>query len=257
MSPGGASDAPQTLRWRDDAWVPEPAPDAAAQVADSWLVEDGLVRAGSAHRARFRHSVEARGGDGARAAAAIAALGALVPERGRWFPRIDLAGGELVGRLRVAPAGQHEARIVTADRDPRTEPAIKGPDLDACLALRSEAELVGVSEAIILDEGAVVDGTTSAILWWRGETLCEPARSLERVDSITAGLVRRIADELGVPVRGELATPADIAGCEVWILSALHGIRGVTAWQGGPVVAAPARAPAWQRRLEAVRRPWM
>jgi hypothetical protein len=57
-------------------------------------------------------------------------------------------------------------------------------------------------------------------------------------------------------VIAERCRPADLAGAEVWLLSALHGIRPVTAWLGAGVeLAVPRRADAWQASLAVLARP--
>jgi hypothetical protein len=46
---------------------------------------------------------------------------------------------------------------------------------------------------VILDDGRVSDGTTTALLWWRGDALFAPPFSLPRVDSVAARTARGIA----------------------------------------------------------------
>ncbi|NCW22617.1 MAG: hypothetical protein EBW45_00630, partial [Actinobacteria bacterium] len=43
-------------------------------------------------------------------------------------------------------------------------------------------------------------------------------------------LVFEIAGQAGYETRETSAAPEELAGCEVWSLSALQGIRGVTSW---------------------------
>ncbi|WP_136643513.1 aminotransferase class IV [Subtercola vilae] len=110
-----------------------------------------------------------------------------------------------------------------------------------------------------LGDGAIVEGTTTALLWWRGETLHAPAPELVRVDSVTARSLAVLARALGVQVVEEHATPADLAGAELWAVNALYGIRLVTEWRGGPTLdvspAASAHAALWHRRLTSLARP--
>jgi branched-subunit amino acid aminotransferase/4-amino-4-deoxychorismate lyase len=124
------------------------------------------------------------------------------------------------------------------------------------MRLRQEAQQAGAHEAVLLDDGAVVDGATSALLWWREGTLCHPPLSLPRVDSVTARSILTIASATGVAVREEAARPDELEGCEVWAVNALHGIRLVTDWVEGPAVAASdTRARRWRMRLAALARP--
>jgi branched-subunit amino acid aminotransferase/4-amino-4-deoxychorismate lyase len=124
------------------------------------------------------------------------------------------------------------------------------------LRIRTAVQPTGADEAIILTpDGYVVEGAYSALLWWRGEILCGPPREFERVDSVTSRSVLALAMALGLDTHEEAVTPAELDGTELWVLSALHGIRIATAWIDGPELAEkPGRLGAWQARLDALRR---
>jgi branched-subunit amino acid aminotransferase/4-amino-4-deoxychorismate lyase len=215
------------------------------EVADSFLVSDGRVLAVDLHRERFLASAAARGYDGDD--------DLLARQRDAW---------QLQFRLRPAP--QLAETVVLATHrgpDPRTAPTVKGPDLEAMMRLRQEAQQAGAQEAVLLDDGAVdsgavADGATSALLWWREDTLCHPPLSLPRVDSVTARSILTIASATGVAIREEAARPDELEGCEVWAVNALHGIRLVTEWVDGPaVITSDTRALRWRMRLAALARP--
>jgi branched-subunit amino acid aminotransferase/4-amino-4-deoxychorismate lyase len=227
--------------------------------ADSWRVESARTLAIDLHRQRLTAAAERTGHtvpDGLWEAAL-----AQIPDEGAWFPRIDLleigdaARWEL--RVRPAPARQDSAVLATAGSDPRTTPLTKGPDLAALLALRTSVQALGATEAVILSpEGHIVDGTSSAVLWWDAGALCIPDPALLRTDSVTAGAVVTLAAAFGVDVLHERRSPADLDGHEIWIVNALHGIRIVTAWIDGPAPAQePGRLRLWRHRLEALTRP--
>jgi branched-subunit amino acid aminotransferase/4-amino-4-deoxychorismate lyase len=232
-------------------------------VADSWLVTDGGVRALQLHRDRFLGGVAARTGIDADSAerfwnAAVAEL----PRTGDWFPRVDaLKSGvdtTLALRLRPAPPLGASVRVASlGDGDPRTVASVKGPDIARLGALKSEAARDDIDEPIIVSAtGHIVDGVTSAVLWWRGDRLFAPSASLRRVDSVTAKSIRLLATATATETGEEFSTPADLAGCEVWVVNALHGIRVVTSWRDGPRLGRnPRRAAVWQRRLDALVRP--
>jgi branched-subunit amino acid aminotransferase/4-amino-4-deoxychorismate lyase len=116
--------------------------------------------------------------------------------------------------------------------DGRIEPRVKGPDLEWSLAARRAGFERGAGEVALLDHsGCVLEGALSALVWWR-VACCAPRRSSSR------------------------CRPADLAGAEVWSLSALHGIRPVTAWLGAGVeLAVPRRADAWQASLAVLAHP--
>lgn len=245
------------LRFRDDCELVE----TELLAADSFLVEEGRVLALGLHRSRFAETVREQGFRDqdeldAYWEAAIAAL----PREGAWFPRFELVRARealrLRFRLRTAPERTRSLVVATADADPRRVPHLKGPDIDRLSALRQAAQRRGAQEAVILDDGHVSDGATTALLWWRGGTLYAPPFELPRVDSVAARTVRGIAAALGVPVEEEAVRPSQLDGAVLWAVNALHGIREVTSWVDGPALATdPTRTDAWRARFAALARP--
>jgi branched-subunit amino acid aminotransferase/4-amino-4-deoxychorismate lyase len=180
-----------------------------------------------------------------------ACLTALPPD-GRWFPRVECTGeGRLSLRLRVAPPLAGPAVLWPfPGPDPRTAPRVKGPDLAALGEVREVARARGADEAVLCSaDGVVLEGALSAIAWWRGERLCLPDPALPMLDSVTRRLVVRLAERTRTPIREERARLSDLDGLEVWILSALHGIRPVCGWVGVDVRAGAARRAGWWGRL--------
>ena len=245
-------------RWHDDALQFLDYCDMAdttVEAADSWLVSDGRTLALDLHRSRFLAAAP-------RGEAFWDAAVAAVPREGDWFPRVELqsrSGAPLfVFRLRSAPKLTRSVVVAThAGPDPRTRPTVKGPDLESMLRIRTAVQPLGAEEAVILSpDGYVVEGAYSAIVWWRGAILCAPAPELERIDSVTARSLLGMAAALGVETYEESVTPAELDGCEVWALSALHGPRIITKWVDGPEMAAlPGRLDLWRTRLSVLRRP--
>lgn len=232
--------------------------DSSSIVAiDSWLSVRGQVLAFSAHVDRFARAVEAAGGSRDDAEAAIFSAREETPLDGEFFPRVEcsLNAGQFSFEhsVRVSPARLTSAVLWTSPLDPRQQPSVKGPDLAELAGLRLLAAEHGANEAVILAHDAVVEAAHSSIAWWRGDTLCFPDDALPRVDSVTWQVVRTLAMSLGVPLAPERSSPDELAGCEVWVMSALHGIRGVTGWVDGPDLAVPERHELWQARLIALR----
>ncbi|MBI5160800.1 MAG: aminotransferase class IV [Micrococcales bacterium] len=236
--------------------------------ADSWLVVDGAVRALELHRRRFRDAVTAAATESAWADTAgfwDAAM-ATTPRTGSWFPRVEarwVRGAiQLQVRMRRAPTIRRSIVLVTAETDPRRHPRTKGPDLEAMLRLRTLAQARHADEEVILDaEGAIAEGSTTCLMWWRPgpegrDVLGLPADDIPRIDSVTVRSVLALATAMGIEVRGERARPDQLEGCEIWALSALHGARIVTRWVDGPLTAEqPGRLGSWRARLDALRRP--
>lgn len=250
-------------RWHDGALEPLEYCDmtlTSVEAADSWLVSDGRTLALDLHRQRFMTSIP-RHHQIDPVAFWDSAI-ARIPHAGEWFPRVELHSQlgtpRLVLRLRAAPERRRSAVLATwRGADPRQVPRVKGPDLERLSRVRTSVQPLGADEAVLLtDDGYVVDGAFSALLWWRGEILCGPPAAFERVDSVTARSVLTLAAALGHDLHEEAVTPAELAGTELWVLSALHGIRIATAWIDGPRLAEqPGRLAAWRARLDRLRRP--
>ncbi|MBC7592085.1 MAG: aminotransferase class IV [Salinibacterium sp.] len=224
--------------------------DTRIGVSDSWFTSDGRTLAPGLHRERFmRNATEAEEFWDAAVAA--------IPRQGDWFPRVEQhSSGRLIFRLRPAPDRHRTAVLATwAGGDPRTQPTVKGPDLEAMLRVRCSVQPLGATEAVIVSEdGYVVEGAYSALLWWRGDILCGPPAELARVDSVTARSALTLAAALGLDTHEEAVTPSELDGTELWALSALHGIRIATGWVDGPGLAEkPGRLATWRARLDALR----
>jgi branched-subunit amino acid aminotransferase/4-amino-4-deoxychorismate lyase len=262
-------------RWRDGRLEPIEycSPDDASliRVADSFLVADGATLAIDLHRDRFLATAGAPDAatterDGAGVEAFWDAAIRSIPRDGSWFPRLEqrtLDGAtQLLLRVRPAPELRSSITLLThGGPDPREQPLVKGPDLDALLRARTVAQQAGADDAVLLHAGVVVETTTAAMLWWRGDALCIPDPDLARVDSVTVRSILALAAALGIDVLNEAVTPAELDGLEVWAVNALHGPRIVTRWWAEPGVNGPGtaeqpgRLSLWRRRLSALRRP--
>jgi hypothetical protein len=265
--------AATTFRWQSRALSPRDDCDvapAAILAADSWLVTEGTVLALGLHRTRFFDAVAELAERHGRTAEVDAldldafwdAAISRIPRAGDWFPRVELRvqhdAAELLLRMRPSPERHRAVRLATfRGRDPRTEPWVKGPDLEAMTRLRTEAQGHGADEAVLLSpEGFVAEGSTTCLAWWTGEALCVPSIELPRIDSVTMRSVLALAAATGVDVLHDDVTPEALEGCEVWALNALHGIRIVTGWVDGPTTAElPGRLDLWRARLDALRKP--
>ncbi|WP_047197943.1 aminotransferase class IV [Caldimonas brevitalea] len=249
------------LLWHGTRQGLEPTPTQAGEVRviDSWLVDEGRVRALSAHAARFRASCAALAPAlGNEVDAFFAALAEWLPERGRWFPRAELVWIDAAPRLRLwvrpAPARGLSVRLwVAPEPDQRVHPTIKGPDLPYLTQLRQAAVEQGADEALLQTaSGHLLEGASSSLMWWReGDVLCTPPQA-GVLPSVTQAILLDLAEAAGVTTdRSVSPQAAELADNEVWVVNALHGIRPVTAWVGTAVSAGAAtRAESWHRRLD-------
>lgn len=223
------------------------------EVADSWLVEAGRARGLALHAERFVDSCSLFGASERATLEFIKAACEAIPATGRWFPRIEFVrGGGFRLRLRTAPASSSSVILgVCPEGDPRTKPRVKGPDLGALAEVRQRVAEHGAGEALLLAaSGAVLEGAFSSVLWWRGDALCLPPPYLPILPSVTRRLLLNIASQRRVEVRFETCPESELQQLEVWVVSALHGIRPVVAWAGRPYLAGPPlNAARWQAEL--------
>jgi branched-subunit amino acid aminotransferase/4-amino-4-deoxychorismate lyase len=247
------------LRWVAAGRDFVPADESAGlEVMDSWLVENGRVRALSAHIRRFSSACELMAAVPVECGAEfVRAAVRRVPEAGRWFPRVELVAVGNVPQLqlwiRPAPKRGEVVRLwISAERDRRVHPSIKGADLDHLAALRLSAACAGADEALILSaDGRVKEGASTSILWWRCDALCAPPQTSEILPGVTRAILLGLAAEHGVRIEIEEPAPRELAGLEVWAVNALHGIRPVCRWVDTPIDAGPAhRALRWNAHLD-------
>ena len=243
-APDDATTAPR--RFESGAWVADQAaPRGAIEAAESFLVADGRVRALGRHWTRFGPVPQ-----GLREAVARE-----LPARGRWWPRVERrADGSLWLAVRPAPAREPTVVAWVSDRpDPRREPRRKGPDLERLGALRAAAAGHGAGEALLADgDGRLLEGAYSSLLWWEDDALCALPDDAPVLPGVTRGLLLDLAARDGVEVRRRRPAAAELAGREVWLTGALHGIRAVTGWACGMAAGPAPRAEPWQRELEAL-----
>lgn len=224
-------------------------------VADSFRLEDGEVVALERHLRRFSDSVAATTDVSAETLEAfLAHLGQMLPSVGSWFPRIEAVetpgGATLRYRERLAPAWNSEVVVARAPSDPRRFPQVKGPDLEALMALRTAVAPLGAGEAIITtDQDYLVEGAYSSLMVWlpgaAHPTVIPSATA--HLPGVTEAVLTDIALDTGVPVNEADVRVDDLEGAELWIVSALQGIRIATAFCDGPaLVSHPHRRDQWQ-----------
>jgi branched-subunit amino acid aminotransferase/4-amino-4-deoxychorismate lyase len=224
--------------------------------ADSWLVDDGRVRAVDRHWARFGATCREHGVEPEALAAFRAEVERALPAAGRWFPRVELReDGALAVQVRPAPPREPTVVAWIADvPDPRRAPRHKGPDLVRLAALRERAAAHGAGEAVLSDgDGRLLEGAFTSLLWWEQETLWVVPDDAPILPGITRALLIELAREREIAVAQRRPALDELAGCETWLVSALHGIRAVVRWvDGGPPPGDAPRAATWQGLLDDV-----
>ena len=238
---------PELNYFANGEWIDPPNNSSPLEVvaADSFVVDQGKTVGYDRHLARFAAAITDAGFSlDAELAEFVSRCEMWIPREGRWFPRFDLVTSPedhyFRYHHRLAPAQQDSASLIVAPSDTRLVPHRKGPDLDRMGDLRWWAYSRGAQEALILSpDGIVVEGAYSAIAVIDPDTheLALTPRSFTRIPSVTEDIVRTLAGDEGLRVVEKPHTLAQLEGKEVWVLSALHGIRVGTSILDGPELA--------------------
>ncbi|RCS94569.1 aminotransferase class IV [Brevibacterium aurantiacum] len=204
--------------------------------ADSWLVVDGRVRAFDRHQARFADTAGQVGVGALVSAELWASVIEKIPKTGEWFPRVDVleqaTGGSrmLAFRLRPAPPRTRKLRVlIPSYSDPRSTPGRKGPDIALLEQLRKQArEEYDCDEVLLLSEdGYIIEGATTSLMWWDGGTLCLPDPSLGALTGVTSAVIRDEACAQSIPVEYKRIHHSSIVQRDVWLVNAASGVRRV------------------------------
>lgn len=153
-----------------------------------------------------------------------------IADGGAGFPRIELLadadGGALQVNVRHRPLPQltRTLSLRTAPGYQPTFPGIKGPNIAQFASLMHE---LGGEALLVDDSGSIVEGSTTSIVWWEGDTLCTVA-STARVPSITESIVLSLAEQAGYAIEWRQIDVATLSCKPAWALNALHGIRRIT-----------------------------
>jgi D-alanine transaminase len=141
---------------------------------------------------------------------------------------------------------------------------IKSVALLANVLLRSIADEAGAAETIMLREGALTEGSSSAVHVVVAGELRSPAQSPQILPGTTRGVVEALAARAGVAYQSAPVSEAQLRGAdEIWISSALREVLPVTSLDGAKV-GAGVPGPIWRRlydELQAYKRelsgqPW-
>jgi D-alanine transaminase len=116
---------------------------------------------------------------------------------------------------------------------------IKSLNLLANVLAKQQARSVGSYEAVLVDKnGAVHEGTSSAVICIRNGVLMTQPESSVILPSITRQFVLEIAHRLGIPVRAEGFSLTDLCSAqEAFIAGTGDEIMGIVSVDGAPVGA--------------------
>ncbi|HTC51656.1 MAG TPA: D-amino acid aminotransferase [Steroidobacteraceae bacterium] len=113
---------------------------------------------------------------------------------------------------------------------------IKSTALLANILLRERATEAGASEAILLREGLLTEGSASAVHVVVNGELLTPALSPQVLPGLTRGAVEKMAARAQIPCRDAALTQAQLrAASEVMLSAATREVIAVTAIDGIPV----------------------
>ncbi len=142
------------------------------------------------------------------------------------------------------------ACITTADtRWARCD--IKSVALLANVLLRQQAAEAGASEAILLRDGELTEGSASTVHVVKDGVLLTPPDSTRILPGTTRRVVEEIADRLGITRRDARIDEATLrAADEIWLGAATREVQPVTRLDGRPVGGGHP-GPLWRRVYDA------
>ncbi len=113
---------------------------------------------------------------------------------------------------------------------------IKSTALLANVLLRESAREAGADEALLVRDGAVLEGTSSNVLAVRGNTVSSPPDGPLLLAGVTRDLVLELAGQAGFRAVRERLSPDDLrAADEIWLTSTRRILAPVTRVDGHPV----------------------
>jgi len=246
----------------------------------SFLFADGVYEVIPVYDGRlFRFQAHAE-----RLARSLAALHIPDPHsRSHWRERLDalvsangggdqyvylqVSRGHELGRNHIAPPGLKPTVFAYCAPWPHTAPEvfteglrcittadtrwarcdIKSVALLANVLLRQQAAEAGASEAILLREGKLTEGSASTVHVVLGGELLTPPNSHRILPGTTRGVVVEIAQALGIAHRSEDISESQLRSAdEIWLASATREVQPVTRLDERPV-GTGLPGPLWQR----------
>ena len=225
------------------------------------------------HLARLERSLAAIAIENPHDAAGWRALCAALIERnggGEQSFYLQVSRGAEYGRNHAPPAGLRPTVFAFCSPLPAPDPAlrergiacvtaedirwarcdIKSVALLANVLLRGAAARVGASETILLRDGQLTEGSSSAVHVVIDDVLVAPPETHAILPSTTRAVVEELADAAGLRRQTRAVSEAELRGAsEIWLSAAVRGLASVTSLDGRPVGSG--RPGPWFRHLHA------
>jgi D-alanine transaminase len=148
---------------------------------------------------------------------------------------------------RDAQKARQGIRVITLDDIRWHRCDIKATTLLANVLARAQASEEGADEAILIRDGAAMEGTASNLFVVSNGLLITPPDSDELLPGITRDLVLELAQETGLPYAQASIAAADLENAqEIWLTSSTREVAAVVELNGRPV-ADGRPGELWQR----------
>ena len=159
----------------------------------------------------------------------------------------------------IAPTVFAMTRVL--EGDPQTAPlhAVTRPDIrwTRCdiksvallpnVLMRQEAQDASASEAILIRDGMVTEGTATNVFVAQGDAVRTPPQSVHILGGITRDLLKELMDAADIDCREEPITEAELrAAREIWVSSSTKEVAPVVRLDGEPV-GEGVPGPLWER----------
>lgn len=213
-------------------------------VADSFRMRiestTAEVRGFSRHVDRFTRDVMLAAGDSFSREDVLDLIDSFqrdAADAGNSFPRLELwqrADGSrhLTYRYRPLPELRGVVDLEPVRGLELSSPRVKGPNIEY---LRNIGDEMGAEPLLCTEDGSVIEGATTSILWWDGD-VPRIVENCERVTSVTERIVVDVLHEFGIDARAGQIGVSTLIHHEVWAMNALHGIRSVSRIGAAPCV---------------------
>lgn len=124
---------------------------------------------------------------------------------------------------------------------------IKSVSLLPNVLMREEARDASASEAILIRDGLVTEGTATNVFVVQGDVLRTPPKSAHILGGVTRELVIELARSAGIDCREQPLDQARLRSAgEVWLSSSTKEVAAVIELDGAPV-GGGVPGPVWQR----------